>query len=342
MRHVSLSDRLTDSCIESLALLLDASTDFVEAVWAQIQCRDAYRSFRVGVDRKRKITLPTELLAELQRKILRRLFYTGPISPAAYAGVPGRSFIDAARIHLRDGSEVLRIDIENAFGSITYGQVAKSLAKRLRYELWTMGLDRKKKCEIASALAHFVTLEKELPLGAPTSVAAFNLVFLDIDREIQRLLDQEIGQRSANYTRYVDDLVISARKDTLSIDFAEKIGNAVWRNGFRLNESKTTLNPVEQAIVHSLCYTRRGLRPTSSMINRWVSTIDALEDELGNPASSPEQRHQIVLLLRGLDGFLQLLFENEGISRPKNLSISVTRQRRNEHRAPIVIDEFWP
>lgn len=82
-------------------------------------------------------------------------------------------------------------------------------------------------------MARLCTYNNELPQGAPTSPYLSNVVCLKLDKRISELAKKY----GASYTRYADDITLSANTDISNIiPFVEKI---VTDEGFSLNNKKT-------------------------------------------------------------------------------------------------------
>ena len=135
---ITTPESLSTDCREALSDLLRLPVEQVMAAWNVSQTDRGYDWNLYG---SRVVHVPQPLLGDVQRQILDRFLRTGPISPAAYSGVPGRSYVMAAMKHLGGpAAETAALDLADAFGSATYRHARAALSKRLSHELWILGL----------------------------------------------------------------------------------------------------------------------------------------------------------------------------------------------------------
>ncbi|MEX0730390.1 MAG: reverse transcriptase domain-containing protein [Aquisalimonadaceae bacterium] len=172
-----------------------------------------------------------------QRFLLLLSSYFRP-SHAAHAYVLGRSILTNAKQHVRK-PVLVNIDLENFFGTITFIRV------RGLFESPPFNFPK----NTAILAAHICCYKNSLPQGAPTSPLISNMICRRIDRQIQQLA----LQCRARYTRYADDMTISASSNWLSpkIAFYNNEGEAeigtdllsiIKSNGFYVNEKKTRIS----------------------------------------------------------------------------------------------------
>jgi hypothetical protein len=346
MRWVKLSqESLAPAVVEGLRMLLDVPADLVGTAWQQLRQNTAYRIFRLRLGTEREIHLPSEVLRELQLRALTRVLYTGPVSPAAYAGVPGRSLIHAARTHLdRAAGQVVAFDIQDAYGSTTYSHVIGALRQRLRREMWVLGLSSDEQAGVLGALGYFLTTRRpkgpgrQLPLGAPTSVALFNLICLELDGDLLRLLNEERYQGlTPAYTRYVDDMVFSGTKPFRK-EFLTEVKQTVSRHDYRLNDAKTRRMQLRTATIYGLQRTDAGLEPSKSAKARLAKQIREHLAVAGNDKAPPRRRLQSLSALRSIDGYLRQFYESARLARPENLRFEVPP---HEAEALHHLDLLW-
>lgn len=133
-----------------------------------------------------------DLYKGLSRRLTEFLYSSVPAfpHPAAHGYVPGRSTRTNAEKHI-GASLVLLADIKEFFRTIDQAKVTQALEQA--------GL----RTEAARALSSVVTFENHLPLGLATSPVLANLICLDLDSRLARLLP------GLTYTRYADDLAFS-------------------------------------------------------------------------------------------------------------------------------------
>lgn len=122
---------------------------------------------------------------------------------------------------------VLKMDIKDFYSSVPsceIQRVIKSVCER-NYRL----------SENSFSCFNLVTINGELPTGAPTSFHIANACFKQFDENI-RSLCEVFG---VDYTRYVDDLTFSSYSKE-SLKMVEKRVKAILEvNGYKLNDKKT-------------------------------------------------------------------------------------------------------
>ena len=171
-----------------------------------------------GRIKHRPIDNPGPELKWVQARIKRRLLDTYDFPTFMCGGVRRRSTRDNAKKHVGK-SEVVTVDLQNFFGSVTNHQVAA---------VWRRDFGASE--EVAWLLTRLTTLDGHLPQGAPTSTALANLVLLPTALR----LSQECRQRGLSFSVYVDDITLSGRNasETISlvIDETAKAGFSVARD----------------------------------------------------------------------------------------------------------------
>ena len=317
--------------------------DLIEAV-QRVRAGRGYRSFTTSDPVKpRTIHVPKPRLAAVQRQLLTRVLYAGPVSPAAFAGVPGRTVFDAARVHLRPGRTLVAVDVADAYPHTTRSKVLRALRRRLDPELSTLGLSGAERKEASGWIADLLTVElparrtRCLPLGAPTSVATFNQVFLEIDRAIFRLLDTLQEGAEVSYTRYVDDLVVSSA-GPLHPDLEAQLAEVLGRFRYRLRSDKTRRLETDALELYGLTHGADGLELTDAQQRRCASKIHrALNAARGRgPASVRKKRIQE---LRGLESFLRQVYGPAPAARPAELRFRVPQDP--PPAASTGVDVLW-
>lgn len=346
MRWVQLSqESLEPDLARSVESVTGVPADMLAAAWDRVRDRGGYRRFTLPGEARRVVHVPGELLREVQSRLLRRVLYRGPVSPSAFAGVPERNLTAAARRHLsRPTGEVLALDIRDAYRTTTYSRVVRVLRHRLRQELWILGLSGPERAKVLGVLGYLLTARRgrgpgrQLPLGSPTSVALFNLLCLELDGAVVRVLGEVFDQHGgATYTRYVDDLVISAGRaipDTVS----ERIGRLVHRAGYELNPTKTRRTPVAAATVYGLRWADGQLEPSLAVIARLTERV---REHLARHAAAdqpPAVRRRSFTALRSIDAYLRQFYEAAGRPRPGPLRFTVPADEPN---ADVHPDLLW-
>ncbi len=191
----------------------------------------------------RVLQVPDKKLKQLQRE-LTLYFLNAPISPCAIAYVKGRTLLDNAQPHM-ESRIIVKLDIENFFGSITFPKVYNAVDKALELSP-QVGPGRKKPApEKASGVKYngdvswFITkactLNGVLPQGAPTSPMLSNMVFFPLDQ----IISSYCSKHKIRYTRYSDDMIFSG--DFQPFGLIAFIRKLLAKNGFVLNEDKIVI-----------------------------------------------------------------------------------------------------
>jgi RNA-directed DNA polymerase len=181
-----------------------------------------YRTFTIPKRSggRRPITVPSALLLHTQRWIRLNILDQVAVHEAAQGYVPGRSHLANAKAHL-EGREILTVDIESFFPSITERRVI-GLFGSFGYPP-----------NVSYLLSRLCTYAGEIPQGAATSPALSNLVMRVVDARLSGLA------RSTGliYTRYVDDITFSGARINKKIE--DIIRMVLREEGFQLNDGKT-------------------------------------------------------------------------------------------------------
>ena len=169
----------------------------------------------------RELLSPDPLLKKIQRNILRNVLEELPVSPHATAYRRGSGILGNASPH-QGRKQILKLDIRDFFGSITYLMVYRNAFPRIYYPP-----------SVATLLAHLCCCRDYLPQGAPTSPAVSNLVMKPFDDHVGKWCKE----RGITYTRYCDDMIFSGDFDAGPV--IRKVRSFLLSMGFELNEKKT-------------------------------------------------------------------------------------------------------
>lgn len=201
----------------------------------------AYSTFRIpkASGGFRTICAPTEKLKTKQRAILNYLQNQCKIveSPWAYAYIKNTCAIDAIKEHQRNRSKwFLKLDIKDFFPSCTVQVVMDSLQKIYPICSWPAH----ERDSFLNMLYMFCYKDEALPQGAVTSPFLSNLVLIPYDYAIFNLLKRAKTFKKQKYvfTRYADDILISAKEPFEYQEIATKI-QQIFGNNFKLKTEKT-------------------------------------------------------------------------------------------------------
>ncbi|MBI4559910.1 MAG: RNA-directed DNA polymerase [Candidatus Hydrogenedentes bacterium] len=160
--------------------------------------RPSYKEFTIPKRSggTRTISVPSQELKAVQKRILRRLFQRLKAHPTVTGFERGHSIVTNALCHVGK-AVVVRMDIKDFFASTS--------AKRVDAYFRTIGWDS----EAAGLLGQLCTHRGGLPQGAPTSPRIANVVNYRMDARLAGLATKQ----GAAYTRYADDLTFSFEND---------------------------------------------------------------------------------------------------------------------------------
>jgi len=198
---------------------------------------------KVGRACGRTIAAPAAELKSVQRG-LKILLDSLPVSSAAHGFRRGRSIVTAAKAHI-NAQAILSVDLEDFFHTITARRVRAMLREMLTTQVMhgTWGVPIHVEDDIADLITTLATrpvgMNRILPQGAPTSPVLANIVARPLDVAIQSIVLQQA--RSWVYTRYADDLSISATEE-IDESFRDRILILIREFGFTPHPGKTSIN----------------------------------------------------------------------------------------------------
>lgn len=221
--------------------MIDRLNAFVtqHAALYQANREDLYRTFFIPKSSGglRRIDAPNEPLMQALRELkgilevdCGALYHT-----SAFAYVKDRCCVDAVKKHQRNESNwFLKLDFKDFFSSTTPEFLFKMVT--MSFPFCEIVKDAKGKQVLQKAL-DLCFLHGGLPQGTPISPTLTNIMMIPIDHRLFNTL----AKRKIVYTRYADDLLISAVEsfDPAKMSaFVEKILNEM-QAPFRVNEKKT-------------------------------------------------------------------------------------------------------
>lgn len=179
---------------------------------------------------KREILQPSKELKVVQRWLLRNILNHFPISKYSCAYSKGDSVRKNAMYH-KDSKYMLHTDITNFFPSITREMLLDYFSKN-RQIVNELGMNGE---DIELILDICLYRGKYLVVGSVASPRIANMIMCEFDIRLKETLDN-VGRYY--YTRYADDIVISANTfiDGKIINDVETL---MIKYGFTMNHKKT-------------------------------------------------------------------------------------------------------
>ena len=171
----------------------------------------------------RTLLVPDSLLKEVQRNLLHHGLDGFAVSASAAAYRKGASAAANAGIH-QGRKIVMKMDIEDFFGSITFPMVLHHAFPAAYFPP-----------PVGAMLAALCCCHDRLPQGAPASPAVSNLVMKPIDE----YMEAWCGERDIAYSRYCDDMTFSGVFDTAEVK--GKVYGFLRSMGFEPNQRKTRI-----------------------------------------------------------------------------------------------------
>ncbi len=350
MRRVEITALLSPKIKLALKALLDLDSETIDSAWRA--CRERERGYFVHrlkqapTGKVREIHTPQPAVYQVQQKILKRVLYSLPVSRAAFGGVPKRSHLDAARVHLQQAGEILQTDVVNAFAETSYARISKCLRKQIKPMLWAFSLNREERKVVVGWLTHLMVINPErgrfprLPLGTPTSLAVFNIVWTDLDSDILHLCHKLSPDSPVRYTRYVDDLSFS-HDQQIHEELLPRLTRALTDYGYELNTSKTRRAPRDEAIIHGLCWNDGQLDLPDASILHLAQRAHRLRALLFG-APTTREWSEAAQLLRELDYLTHEVYGGglipNGLMIPDELRALI---KSHQHRPARWADELW-
>ena len=171
----------------------------------------------------RNLSVPDEVLKNIQKRISEVLLIHMPISRYAKAYRFGSSTLRNAKHHV--GKQVvLKLDILHFFDSIRYSTVKDKVFPEKIY------------AEPLRILLTMLCYHKDaLPQGAPSSPAITNIILYEFDEQI----GQWCSEHEISYTRYCDDMTFSGNFDPAEVIPLVRL--ELQKMGCLLNEQKTRI-----------------------------------------------------------------------------------------------------
>lgn len=174
---------------------------------------------------------------------------------------------------------VLNIDLKDFFHSISTTRVKE----------FFMSSPFNFNEELASCIALICCYNKRLPMGAPTSPVISNLICIAMDNQLMALA----AQNNLTYTRYADDITLSAN-EKIGEEVINKVKEVIVNNGFVLNEKKYRL----QSKYRQQTVTGIKVNTKTNVDRRYVRNVRAtLHDIKLNGLEKAAMKHYKTILI---------------------------------------------
>ena len=205
-----------------------------------VQPVEHYKEFKIPKKTHgfRTINAPDDILKPKMTKVAKILSDELQIlaHDSAWAYVKGRDVITAMKEHQKNNSRwFLKLDLKDFFGSCSVDFIVQQLEKIYPFAVYPSTMPR--------VIANFATLNGGLPQGTPLSPMLTNLIMVEIDYKINRLIydltqEAELFKQHYVYTRYADDIIISAKNNFKYDIIIEAIDNLLEDTPLTINREK--------------------------------------------------------------------------------------------------------
>lgn len=217
--------RLEDLNVNSLTRSMYYDSD--EIFWLADNVDDFYHEQTIDQGSKeRNLIIPGGDLKSFQENFNEKYLRDYSYHPSVYC-CAGRGLHEAVKAHLKH-PHFLHIDIKSFFPSVSVADVRQAFGR--------VGVDP----DFIPTLTRLVTVNGELPQGAPTSVGVGNLALEEMDERLGNFCDG----KGLTYTRYVDDISISGGSRLEK--FESTIRNIVQECGWPLNDKGGLYGPEDR------------------------------------------------------------------------------------------------
>jgi RNA-directed DNA polymerase len=237
-----------------LAELLGATPELISRIC--LAPSDFYTEFALPKPNgeMRTIRPPQKRLRSLQRNLLSEFYRRTRVRTCLHGGIRGKSVLTHAVSHV-GRQMVATLDIRKFFPSTTWNHI-ESVVSDLGF-----------RDEAAHDILLLVTLENQLPQGAPTSSFLANLAFNGGDVRFIKLC----RRRKLRYSRYVDDIAVSG--DSSFIDLRGPFMDAIELCNYSIAEEKVHfMSQSDRQIITGLVVNEK-MRPTRQYITSLKQTI---------------------------------------------------------------------
>ena len=160
---------------------------------------------------------------------------------SAWAYIPGRDVVNAMKEHTANGSKwYLKIDLHDFFGSCNKEFIITQLKKLYPFAAYPSNTTD----TLLKDIAILATKDDGLPQGTPLSPLLTNLIMVEFDYKINKLIysltkNAGLMKQKYIYTRYADDIIISARNKFEYNILLDALKDLFSNTPLTINEEKT-------------------------------------------------------------------------------------------------------
>jgi RNA-directed DNA polymerase len=246
---------MTINIVSYCAIQLGVSSQVVRRIGLQAPFK--YKRFRIkkrAAGEFRDVAQPAREVKALQRAILNFFLNACPIHPAATAYVVGGSIVKNASMH-KGAKYILKLDFSNFFGSINVEDLKSYLKESACKTASEVEINF-----IARALCWQRARNEALSLciGAPSSPFFSNAIMFRFDDAVATIC----SKHGAVYSRYSDDITISAPERSLLLEVESLLANVCSEMPYpklRLNAEKRVLvGRASKLWVTGVCLSTQG------------------------------------------------------------------------------------
>lgn len=253
---------------------------------------------------ERVILAPKTELKGLQRKILRDMLESIPVSAQAHGFVKTRSIVTNASPHV-GRAFVLNMDLKDFFPSVTFARV-RGLFIHWGYSfsvasaLALLCTEREREGFQRSREQYWISVgPRTLVQGAPTSPALANLATWKLDARLRGLA----AKHNFAYTRYADDLTFSGDSLDGALRILATARRIIAAEGFAVHPDKTRLQRRSgQQTVTGMVVNDKVSVPRA--VRRQIRAILHNAEKTGLNAQNHENREHFRTYLHGIIGFI--------------------------------------
>jgi hypothetical protein len=229
-------------------------------------------------EKERTLADPHPALKVLHQRIISRIFTHLEFPPYLHGGIrtdDPRDFITNASAHTK-AETAITLDIQRFFPSIRPAQVNYVFKNLFKFSP-----------EVANVLTGVVTLNDEIPQGAPTSSYIANLVMWEEECK----LVARLNGKGFSYTRLIDDMTISSPKKIVEKDITrvvDDVAGMLAKFGYKLHPKKKNIysrSDPEKLMLITGVWMNRGspklLKERRLEISKEVIGVRKIADEPG-------------------------------------------------------------